>query len=73
MEEVWKDVVGYEGKYKVSNRGRVVNRRGREVKPEISQRGYLRVRLCNNNKKKITSYIELLLKPLYQIQIFFLR
>lgn len=51
MEEVWKDVVGYEGKYKVNNRGNIINRRGREVRPEVSQRGYLRVRLCCNNKK----------------------
>lgn len=63
MEEVWKDVPGYEGLYQVSNLGRVkslpryVNGRKPLVKPLSERilkpwlnRGYLLVRLCLNPK-----------------------
>jgi hypothetical protein len=58
--EVWKDVVGYEGIYQVSNLGRVQRRirkksgrvkgftRGVILKPEQCINGYLRVRLYFN-------------------------
>ena len=56
--EVWKDVVGYEGLYKVSNKGNVysVGRRdsrgskigGRILKPSPNTGGYLLVDLCKN-------------------------
>ena len=43
MEEIWKDVVGYEGLYQVSNLGNV---KGKKVKSQhISNRGYLTVLL----------------------------
>lgn len=51
MEEEWKDIEGYEGKYKINTKGVVINCRGRVVKPEVSQRGYLRVRLCYEGRK----------------------
>ena len=44
--EVWRDVVGYEGMYKVSNKGRVASSRKGELRlmhPYISQFGYYRV------------------------------
>ena len=60
--EVWKDVVGYEGLYKVSDRGNVhsVVRKdsigskcgGRILKPNYDKDGYLNVNLCNNGKVK---------------------
>ena len=60
--EVWKDVIGYEGLYKVSDRGNVfsVERRdsngrkcgGRILKPLYRTDGYLDVRLCKNGKPK---------------------
>lgn len=63
MQEVWKDVPGYEGLYQVSNLGRVkslpryVNGRKPLVKPLSERilkpwlnRGYLLVRLCPNPK-----------------------
>lgn len=65
MREEWRDVVGYEGLYQVSNLGRVkgvarkVNRNGHMVSvPErfLTQNdntnGYLRVRLSNGNHVK---------------------
>lgn len=64
--EVWKDVVGYEGLYQISNLGRVksVERfrkgkkgsktycKGRILKSRISNAGYYQVCVCKNNIKK---------------------
>ena len=60
--EIWKDVVGFEGLYKVSNKGNVysVRRRdsrgikcgGRRLKPTHTRNGYLKVDLHNNGKRK---------------------
>ena len=54
-EEIWKDVVGYEGLYQVSNNGRVKSLKfGKEkiLKPGKLKNGYLRVNLCKNEKQK---------------------
>ena len=65
MEEIWKDIEGYEDLYQVSNMGRVRrltrNRRGKNnslnpiqgriLKLETSS-GYKRIRLYKNNKGK---------------------
>lgn len=57
--EVWKDVVGYEDVYQVSNRGRVMRvasgmgaTPGRILKPAWAGRGYLIVTLCRDGKGK---------------------
>lgn len=64
MEEIWKPVVGYEGLYEVSSKGRVkslarvVNRKnGRRqlineklILPADNGKGYYRVRLAQNGK-----------------------
>ena len=60
--EVWKDVLGYEGLYQVSDRGNVysVERRdsigrkvgGRIMKPSSHTGGYLQVQLYKNGKVK---------------------
>ena len=64
MQEIWKDVEGYEGLYQVSNFGRVksldryVLRNGNSlfvkgiVLSQLNNRGYLSVRLCNSGKYK---------------------
>ena len=52
--EVWKDILGYEGLYQVSNLGRVKSigyGKERILKPG-SCRGYLFVSLCKNHKIK---------------------
>lgn len=48
--EIWKDVPGYEGKYKVSNQGRVRSLNGKEklLKPYKTPTGYLSVALSKN-------------------------
>lgn len=57
MEEIWKDIKGYEGKYQVSNFGNVkslnYNQTGNErlLKPILHHTGYLCVNLCKPNKK----------------------
>ena len=60
--EIWKDVVGFEGLYKVSNKGNVfsverLNSRGRKcggltLKPRYVGNGYLYVDLHNNGKRE---------------------
>jgi hypothetical protein len=61
--EIWKDVVGYEGIYKVSNYGlvkRVSKIRGVNLKyreeyylvPTDNGKGYFRIKLSNNGKSK---------------------
>lgn len=58
-DEVWKDIVGYEGLYQISNFGRVKSlpRNGtkntvRYLKSVRDGNGYLFVCLCKNNKRK---------------------
>lgn len=58
MEEIWKDIKGYEGLYQVSNFGRVRSLNYRRTgKVEVLStgevgRGYLHVKLCKNGKWK---------------------
>lgn len=56
-KEIWKDVVGHEGLYQVSNLGRVKSlpRNGtilteKIIKPHLLKSGYLQVELSKNNK-----------------------
>ena len=52
-EEIWRDVVGYEGLYKVSNLGNVMSLKHKKpflLKPGKTYDGYLIVRLSNHNK-----------------------
>lgn len=53
-KEIWKDVVGYEGLYQVSNLGRVKSlfRYKKILKQFEDNKGYLRVTLYKNNKSK---------------------
>ena len=52
MEEIWKDVEGYEGSYQVSNIGNVKNRHDKILKPYYHKRGYYIVTLWKHSKKK---------------------
>lgn len=57
-EEIWKDITGYEGLYKVSNLGRVKSlnyrRTGKEhLLSQVLCSGYLHVGLSKNGKFKI--------------------
>lgn len=63
--EIWKDVLGYEGKYQVSDKGRVKSLKrivlfcGKEkilkeiiMAQKVTKLGYLTIRLSKNGKKK---------------------
>ena len=59
--EVWRDIIGYEGIYQVSNKGNVFSiermvqgreRGGITLKPKHSRNGYLHVGLYRNGKMK---------------------
>jgi len=51
QQEIWKDVLGYEGLYKVSNLGRVVSKR-KILKGWECVNGYWLYRLCKNGKTR---------------------
>ena len=54
MEEIWRDIDGYEGLYQVSNKGRVKSLKyGKEriLRPGWKTGGYLFVILCKNGNQ----------------------
>ena len=64
IEEIFKDIEGYEGLYKISNQGRVLslgngnsynsnNSKERILKPAKDKDGYLRVSLFKQGKRKL--------------------
>lgn len=57
MQEIWKSIEGYEGKYEISSLGRVKSlsdNKGRKreliLKPRIGKHGYLYLNLWANSK-----------------------
>lgn len=55
MREVWKDIVGFEGRFKISNHGNVLSINGkykgeRLLEPHIAKDGYKRVNLRSCGK-----------------------
>ena len=55
--EQWKDVVGFEGKYQVSDLGRVRNVRRHILKPQLVNSGYLVVHLYGEAGRQIPAVI----------------
>ena len=56
-KEIWKDILGYEGLYKVSNTGKIFSIERHGTKNRIlssvdNGKGYLRVKLSKNDKPK---------------------
>lgn len=57
MEEIWKDVEGYEDQYRVSNTGKIMSIRDRGkqrnllLKPNTDKLGYQRIVLYKNGKR----------------------
>lgn len=52
MQEIWKDISGYEGLYRVSNLGKVESLRNNIIlKQSPTKDGYLAVGLCNGKTK----------------------
>lgn len=49
--EIWKDITGYEGKYQVSNKGKVRNSITKRIlKPSDNSFGYYKIGLSRNGK-----------------------
>ena len=66
MEEIFKDIEGYEGLYKIGNNGTLISCSNRSnhkeekvLKTHITKRGYLGTKLCKNKKIK-SVYIHIL-------------
>lgn len=59
MIEEWRDIVGYEGRYKVSNMGKVISLnyshtgKQKELKQSVLSSGYYAVNLRNGGKVKL--------------------
>ena len=63
INEIWRDISGYEGIYQVSSLGRIKSmdrvdcdnrhRKERILKPRKNSKGYLMVCLCKDGKKKM--------------------
>ena len=53
MEEIWKDIEGFEDHYKISNLGNVYGKkRKRNLKPSLNSHGYYHISLWKNGKEK---------------------
>lgn len=53
MQEIWKDIKGYEGLYQISNFGNVYSKiTNKKLKPFANEKGYLRVELRKNKSRK---------------------
>ena len=53
MNEIYKDIQGYEGKYQISNLGNVYSLITNKIlKPRLTLDGYYQVDLCKNGVKK---------------------
>ena len=59
--EFFKEISGYEGRYRISNYGRVISiarkcgnsyHKNKELKQTINQDGYYKVHLCDENGNK---------------------
>jgi hypothetical protein len=55
-QEIWKDIPEYEGKYKISNLGRLKNFKDYILKKHIGSRGYEIICLYNKIKNKRITY-----------------
>lgn len=48
IEEIWKDVLWYEGLYRVNNAGIILNKRLHQLRPSYTKDGYLQQLLSKN-------------------------
>lgn len=59
MEEIWKDIKGYKGKYKISNFGNVLSlyyrnsNKSKILKPACNKYGYYLINLCSHCERKL--------------------
>jgi hypothetical protein len=49
-EEIWKDIIGYDGEYQISSFGRVFSTKNNIIMRQIQKKhGYVMIKLCKNN------------------------
>lgn len=69
MTKIWKDIIGYEGLYQISDTGEIKSlakmagrsrRKERILKTYLDKDGYVKVILCKNNKTHFLSVHRLL-------------
>lgn len=56
QEKIWKDVIGYEGLYKVSNFGEIISfhyNSEKQMKPGLSTKGYYQIFLSKNGYSQL--------------------
>ena len=64
LQEIWKDIKGYEGKYQISNLGNIKSinyhktKKEKLLKPNISNRGYKYINLCKSGRQQKNTYID---------------
>lgn len=81
MEEIWKDIIGYENYYQVSNLGNVKSldryiqhgnyfhlRKSKECKKRLSSDGYYQVKLSKNGESKLFNIHKLVLQAFTEIR-----
>lgn len=66
VNEIWKDIEEYKGLYKVSNFGRVKNKKEKIMSLTPNRGGYLKINLCKNNQYKTFSVHQLVAKAFLQ-------
>lgn len=55
MDEIWKDIAGYEDKYQISSKGRILNKQtGQMSKAKPDKSGYVKCNLYINGKNNMT-------------------
>ncbi len=68
-KEIWKDVIGYEGLYQVSNMGRIKSfhhsATGQILKPQDNGHGYLQITLYGHGRPKQACMHRLVLRAFY--------
>jgi len=65
--EKFKDIPWYEGKYQVSNKGRIKNIKFNKIlNPYLDNKEYLRVSLYKNRKRKVLKVHRLVLQTFYK-------
>lgn len=71
MEEIWQDVIGYEGLYKVSNKGNVINVLTNNLVPlQIKRDGYVSITLSDQNKNQKTHTVHRLVAKAFIENLF---
>ena len=50
-KEIWKDLIGYEGRYKIGSNGEIMNKSGLLLKQNLDTDGYKLITLYNGKRK----------------------